>query len=831
MPDQPSRPDAPVATSLAGVFLVSTAVVALELALMRCLAIARWHNFAYLVISTALLGFGASGTVLTFAGAGLRKRFSAACAVLATLFAVSVMACLRAAEALPLDARYVLYSAHQAALMFLYHFLLFVPFLFGAVVIGLCLMHFEGRVRLVYGANLLGSGAGGMLAIGLMWLMPAVRLLDVAAGLALAAAALWTWSPAPGERRRARLSAIVILTGAALTALAAWRPPELRLDQYKMLSVLKRWEHDGMARHILTRDSPRARLDVYDSKLLHQTMFAGLTATAVAPPQLAILADGDLAATVFKIRNQDQAAILDFTPMSVPYRLFSGRRPRVLLLGEGGGVNVWLARRMGASHVTVVQANPQIVELMRGPLAAMGGDVLSGNDVTVEVAEPRVFLARTQEKFDVIQVVTTEGMAAGTSSLRSLNEDFLLTREGLGLCIEHLTEGGVVALTRGVQSPPRDNIKIFATLRGALEWCRIRDQRARLVQVRNYLAATTLACRSPVTDADCNALVRAAEELGLDVEWAPCPDVAYDRQTNQVEGPPGEPYSYFHYAALRILSNERERFFRDWAYNIRPATDDTPFFYNFFRWRSLPLLIKAYGKEWLRRAELGYVVLVFALIEVIAVGAVLILLPLLWLRRGRRTTAEERVRLRFRSTGAYFILLGLAYLMIEMVCLLKFTYFLGDPIYAAAGIISAFLVFSGLGSTLSSRFCPSAFRAIMVAAIGIALLVTFYATTLDAVFSALIGWPLAARFAASVALVAPLAFLMGWPFPNGLTLVEATARSLVPWAWGANGFASVAASPLALMIAIAAGFRAVLLFAGALYVLAAVASLRLAPRP
>jgi hypothetical protein len=711
--------------------------------------------------------------------------------------------------------------------MLLYHFLLFIPFLFGALVIGLCLMHFEGRVHLIYGANLVGSGAGGALAVGLMWLMPAARLLDVAAGLALVAALVWGLNPAPGGRRRVALPAIVVLTGAAVAAVAVWRPAELRLDQYKRLSVLKRWERDGMAHRILTWNSPRARLDVYDSKLLHQTMFAGLTATAVAPAQLALLADGDLAATVFNIRTADQAALLDFTPMSVPYRLLRGRRPRVLLLGEGGGVNVWLARRMGASHATVVQANPQIVELMRGPLAAMGGDVLSGDDVTVAAVEPRIFLARTREKFDLIQVVTTEGMAAGASSLRSLNEDFLLTREGLALCIRRLTDGGIVALTRGVQAPPRDNIKIFATLRAALESRGIRDEGAHLVQVRNYLAATTLASRSPMTDPECRALVSAAEELGLDLEWASCPGVAYDRQVNQVEGPPGEPYSYFHYAALRILSKERERFFRDWAYNVRPATDDSPYFYNFFRWQSLPLLIKAYGKEWLRRSELGYVVLVFALLEVIVVGAALILLPLLWIRRRSRAAPEGGGRLRPWSTGAYFVLLGLAYLMLEMVCLLKFTYFLGDPIYAAAGIISAFLIFSGLGSALSRRVCPSAPRAIIVAAVGIAALVTFYATGLDAVFGALIGWPLAARLAASVVLAAPLAFLMGWPFPNGLTVVEGSAPSFVPWAWGANGFASVAASPLAVMIAVACGFSTVLLLAGALYLLAGVASFRL----
>ncbi|MHC4480691.1 MAG: spermidine synthase family protein [Planctomycetota bacterium] len=775
----PDRAGSPLALSALALLLLSAAVIALELALMRCLSISRWHHFSYLVISTALLGFGAAGTVLTFAGTWLRRRFATSATVLTLLYALSVGLCFRAAESLPLEARYVLYSWGQAALMFLYHSLLLVPFFLAAMVIGLSLMHFRGRVHLIYGANLVGSGMGAPLALGLMFLVPAVRLLEVVALLGVLAALGWAMTR-PG--RRAALAALSVLVGGALAATAAWRPLELRLDQYKALSVMRRWEAEGNALHLATRHGPRARLDAYASPLLHQTLFAGLSATGAPPPQLAVLADGAMAATVFRISSADQAEILDHTPMSLAYRFLE--RPRVLLLGEGGGVNVWLARRMGAERVTVVQANPQLLELLRGELAELGGDVLAGADVRAVASEPRLFLERTPERYDLIQIVTAEGMAAGASSLRSLHEDFLLTRQGLALCFERLSEGGVLSVTRGVQAPP-------------------------------------LAFRTPPTEADCRRLLEAAEVLALDIEWAPCGDTDYSRQVNQVEGPPGRPYSYFHRAAIRVLSREREQFFRDWLYNVRPATDDSPYFYNFFRWKALPHLVRAYGEQWLRRAELGYVVLVFVLAEVAVVGAALILLPLLWLRRGAAAGARRA------PTGAYFLLLGLAFMMLEMTCLLKFTYFLGDPIYAAAVVIGSFLVFSGLGSAASRRLCRGPRRAICLAAPGIAALAVFYALGLGAVFRVLMGLPLAGRMAASVALTAPAAFLMGWPFPNGLALLERGAPRLVPWAWAANGFASVAASPLAVMIAIGAGYSTVLLLVAVLYLLAAVVSVYL----
>jgi len=808
----PARSDRPALTVVA-VFLLSAAVLLLELALMRCLAVARWHHFAYLVISTALLGFGASGTLLTFVGAALRRRFFTSCAALAVLFALSVIVCFRAAEALPLDARYVLYSGRHAALLLAYHLLLVVPFLLAACAIGLALSRAARRAHAVYAATLAGSGAGAGLALGLMFVLPAEHLLYAVTALGAASALVWA------VRRPLLFAAAVAALAAGFPAVRA--PLRLRIDQHKMLSELRRWEGEGNARHMATVRSPRGRLDVYESPLLHHTLFAGLAATAPPPPQMAVLADGELAATVFRISSAEEAAILDHTPMALPYRLLA--RPRVLLLGEAGGTNVWLARRMGARSITVVQPNPQLVALMRGPLAQPSGGVLTGPDVRVVVTEPRTYLERCAERFDLIQIVTAEGMPAASSGLLSLHEDHLLTREGFAACLDRLGEDGLLCVTRGLQAPPRDGIKLFATLRAALEAQGAPEPGSQLVMARNYLAAISMASGRPLAPAQCSALLAAARQLALDVEWAPCAGLLYEDQVNQVDGPPGRPYSWYHHAAMQILSPDRREFFRDWAYDVRPATDDSPYFHNFFRWRSLAHLMRSYGREWLRRSELGYVVLVFALGQAVVAGAALILLPLAFLKR--RGVVRDRL-----ATCAYFALLGLGYLMLEMTCVLKFTRFLGDPVYAAAIVIGGFLISSGLGSAASGRLGGGPRRAIGLAAVGVGAVAVCYAVGLDVAFRGFIGLPLWGRAVVTLALTAPPAFLMGWFFPNGLALVERGAPDLVPWAWGVNGFASVAASPLAVLIAVAAGYRTVLLLVSVLYLLAGVVSFAL-PAP
>ena len=800
----------------ASIFVVSAAVIGLELALMRCLSVASWHHFAYLVISTALLGFGGSGTLLSLVGDRLEGHFRAWNFGLILLFALSGPLCYRIAQSLPLDVRYVLYSGSQAAWVVLYHLLILVPFLIGGTIIGLSLMHFRGRVHAIYGANLAGSGAGGALITGCMFLLPPGQLLYVVSGMALIGALMWI---RPSRRRVTLRGSCWGVLAILLLAEATLSPVQTRVDSYKMLATLQRWEEQSNATRLLSRNGPRAQLTVYESQRLHQTLFAGLTASQAPPEQLMILADGSPAATVFKMDSPDEAEILGHTPMSVPYRLMD--RPRVLLLGEAGGVNVWLALKLGARHVTVVQSNPQIVELMQGPLADESGRVFLRPEVTVVESDPRLFLERRRKRYDIIQLVTTEEMTAGSSGLHSLREDFLLTPRGLSLCLEHLTERGMLSATRGLQMPPRDNIKLFASLVETLEGNGVRRPGQHLIQYRNYLAATTLASRTPFRKDVLMKFRDVRDELGLEATWLPGGEVSPEERVKSAENY-DEKMSLAR-AAAQILSPQRQQFYESWIYNVRPASDDSPYFHNFFRWDSLWWFVETYGSHWLQRLELGYVVLVFSLVEVAFVGAVLILLPLLWLRR---QVSGRRGRL---ATAAYFLCLGLAFMMVEMTCIMEFTRFLGDPIYAAAGMVTAFLIFSGLGSA-TVKHIASPRRAIPSAALAITACVAVYLGIIRGILPRFASWPIAGRILLAIAVVAPVAFAMGWMFPGGLAMVQKGAPALVPWAWGVNGFASVAASPTAVLLAIWWGYDKVLIAAAILYIAAAFTSLRLPGR-
>jgi hypothetical protein len=797
---------------LAALAIISASVLGLELALMRTLAISRYHHFAYLVVGLALLGFGASGTWLGLFTARLLPHFSTWIRGLTLTLALSISLCCRIAEALPLDIKYILFSGQQLLYLFCYQVLIFSPFLVAGFLIGLTLLRFSSSVNRVYGANLLGSGVGPIVALGLMsWLSPA-RIIQVAAVMVWATVFLWNPESKGGKLRPRRT--VCFIVGLLLAADTLLLPVPIRFDPHKMLPALQRWEAQGDAQRVITRYGPRARLDVYSSPRLHQTLFAGLTATTPPPLQSLLLADGDSAGPIFHIDDHSEAAILEHTPMSVAYRLLP--TARVLLLGESSGVNVWLARRFDASQITVVVENPQILDLFRGHLKSTAGQTFSGEDLDIHVASPRHYLEYSQEKFDLIQVVSAEGMAAGVSTLLSLHENYLLTVEGMSRCLEHLTPRGIITITRGLQSPPRDNIKVLATLTKALENTGIQKPGDHLGQLRNHLAVCTLATKKPLRPQQVRKLVGISDRLWLDIDTLPGFDPAGRRVFNRLMDQIGVQGSLYQLAAGRILSTERERFFDDWAYNVRPATDDRPYFFDFFRWRSLPRFIKSHGRYWFQRLELGYVVLVLTFVLIVAAAFFLLLLPLFfWARHGRNTSGWGKAL-------GFFLLIGLAYLALEMSLMQRFTLFLGDPLLSAAGVLSSFLFFSGCGSLCSRYRGQPPVRAIIVACLGIAIVAPMVLLLSQWLLGLVAHWNTVARLLLAATILAPLAFLMGWPFPAGLTLLERRSPDLMPWAWGINGFASVAAAPLTVILAMSLGFRMVLGLAVAAYLAALV---------
>ncbi|MCP3903913.1 MAG: hypothetical protein GY715_09790 [Planctomycetes bacterium] len=787
---------------------VSAAALGFEIALMRVLLVASWHHFAFLVISVALLGFGVSGTVLCLGRRRLLAHATGALGVLALLTAISMPVVVAVARHIPVEGRLVAALAgRQVGAWIGYWLLLLVPFVFAAMVIGLALMTARRRVATVYAANLLGSAIG---AVAIMLAMDHVApaWLPVVTG----AAALVAIVPWPMRGRLVATAAVVLGAGAWL----ALDPPEIRVDPYKYGAHVARLEAQGDAERVAQAWSPRGVVEIFRGDTFHELPFLSVNAD---PPRLApIVIDGHWSGAVLAAGSPDAAAVVDDTLPSVPYALLDDGPKAVLLLGEVGGANAWLAVRRGASAVDWVQPDAKLVALLDALPDDDGSAVIRRPDVHMVIADPRHFLARPPRRYGLIQLVAIESMSAGSGGVGGLGENHLVTVQGLAAALRALDDDGTLTVCRGIQSPPRDNLKLLGTLTSALGSLGVEQPREHVVIVRDYLAVCTMVRREPWPEDTAGRVRDLCATRDLTPVWFPGIRADELNRPDELPGPPDAPGDWYHHAAARVTPDGLPTLARRWMFDIRPPTDDRPFFGDFCRLRGVAALRLAFGDLWLTRAELAYLFALAATTLIGVVAAAVTLLPLAALRSVRRARGK-------RATAAYFTAIGLGYLLLEMVLLSRLTHLIGDPVRAAATTIASFLLFSGVGSLLAQRFPAAPVRRLIGALVVLGVLVLVAIVPVATHLAG--GAPLAARCVVAVAVTAPLALLMGLPMPTALMRLDRAAPALIPWAWGLNGFASVLAAPLAVVLAMTWGYWVTAAVALAVYLVAALVFARL----
>lgn len=782
---------------LASVALLSAAAIAYEILLLRVLSIVHWHHFAWMIISLALLGYGASGTAIAVQRERLERHFRPAFAAAALACSVAMPGCLWLAQRVPFNAEEILWDPLQFLWLAVIYLVFMLPFLCAALGIGLaftCRSQWIGRI---YFADLVGAGVGAGLAVGALVLASPPAAIAGFALLPLAASALVArraWGPVGTTLRAGWLLALLWLAWAGL--------PALRPSEFKPLS--EALQVVG-AHAVAERSGPLASLTVVASPEVPFRHAPGLSlnATALPPPQLAVFADGDAAGVVDAAAGRPQAlAYLGDLTAALPYRLLN--RPRVLALGSGAGQEVLLALHGGARQVDAVELNPQLANLLSGELASWSGNPWADPRVRLHVAEARGFVARHRGPWDLVQISLSEGSA--------LSPAYPLTVEAMTLYLRRLAPGGLLAITRWEQVPPRDSLKLAATLIEALRRLGVSEPGRGLVAIRGLTTVTLLARNGEFGPRDLEQLRAFTAARSFDTAWYPGMPAGEANRYNRQQR------AWLHEGIAALLGADREAYLARYKFDIRPATDDRPWFGDFFTWRALPELLERRARGGAGLVEWGYLVLLATLAQALIVGALLILGPLALVRRRGGVAAPA-------GAGAYFLLLGCAFLFVEMAFIQKFTLLLAHPLYAVAVALASFLVFAGLGSGASAGLAervggwPRAVRFAVTGIVGLALLYLFLLPFLS---ERVMGLPDPVRILVAVTLTAPLAFLMGMPFPLGLAGLARAAPAFVPWAWGLNGFASVVSAALATLLAVEFGFSAVLLAALALYAAAAV---------
>jgi hypothetical protein len=443
--------------------LLSAAVLSYEILLMRLFSIIQWHHFAYMIISLALLGFGVSGTFVSLLREKLLRHFSPLFILSIMLFGIFSVAGFLLAQRLPFNPEEILWDLTQSWRLLGVYLLLTLPFFFAANAIAMALTHFKQRVAGLYAFDLVGAGIGSLSIMAVMFLGTPFQALLWVGCLGLLSAAIAVWELSLTRRTVWLLTQLILAGGLGLVISQS----ELRLSPYKELSQMLRIAGTQVVNE---QSSPLGLLSVLESPVIPLRHAPGLSlnATQEPPPQVSVFTDGGgMTAITRETGCRDDYAYLDQVTSALPYHLRI--KPRVLILGSGGGEGILQARYHSAEKIDAVELNPQLIRLLREDYAEFDGHLLNDDRVELHIGEARGFVVGTEDHFDLIEVSLLDSFAASSAGLYALNESYLYTVEAMRAMLGKLNPDGFLAVTRWIKLPPRDTLKLFATAVSALE--------------------------------------------------------------------------------------------------------------------------------------------------------------------------------------------------------------------------------------------------------------------------------------------------------------------------------------------------------------------------
>jgi len=792
--------------------LLSICVLAYEVLLTRLFSIVLWHHFAYMIISAAMLGYGASGTALTLLKEKIAPHFGMVYVMAAAALAVLMPAAFLLAQQVPFDPLELLWDETQPVKLFAVYLLMMLPFFCGGLGIGLIFTHFGKQSSRIYACDILGAGIGSLGVIVVLFLLPPNRVLNGLTALAMLAAAI-----AVIELKVPTKWLMVLFLGVSLLAIVL---PGMQVHPSPYKDLSQALNIVG-AKVVEERTSPLGQVTVVENNRvpLRDAPGMSLNATVEPPPQLGVFIDGEGPSALTKFDGSlAPLAYLDQLTSALPYHVLGSDEPathepaRVLVLGAGAGSDVLQALYHGNSAIDAVELDRNIIDLVSQRFRDYSGNLYSRPGVHVYQAEARGFVNTSSERYDLIQVALLDSFGAASAGLYGLSENYLYTVEALQTNLSRLTPRGMLAVTRWLTLPPRDALKLFATAVSALERSGVADPAARLVMIRGWKTVTLLVKNSAFTSREITAIKEFCRARSFDLAYYPGMQADEANRYNLLA------QASFFEGAVALLGPQRQDFIDQYKFYIEPATDDRPHFFRFFKWNAAAEIFSLREQGGMPLLDWSYPLLVATLVQAIAASIVLILAPL----------ALSRCRSTLPGTPAtlYFLFIGFAFMFMEIAFIQKFVLFLSHPLYAVAVVLCAFLAFAAAGSWLAGNWQIAHWQAtnkVTLAVIALGAISLLYLAILPGLFQALIHLPDAVKIIISVVLIAPLAICMGVPYPTGMTRLANMSEQAIPWAWAINGFASVVGAVLATLLAIHLGFAAVILLAAMIYGMAALA--------
>ncbi|MFC5067564.1 hypothetical protein [Flaviflagellibacter deserti] len=764
----------------AGLGVITAATLMLQVVETRIISVTSWYHLAFFVVSIAMFGLTA-GAVWVYFGSGANRpaqlpyHLSVASLgfALATVFAVLVQ--LTIVTSLPASVMSLVVWAEFAIALSL-------PFFFSGIVVSLALTRSPYPVGIVYGVDLLGAALGCLGALALLNLVSGpsamlwIAVLGAAGGLLFARAGLGGFPP--GRPIAARLFRHRWVVLGCLVALAAANSategirPTIVKDKIEQPETIAYEKWNSFSR-ITVSQSDKAPPMLWGPSI------------RFAPDQIEqrwMTIDGGAATAVYRFSGDlDEVAFLRYDVTNLAYALPGLQTGAVI--GVGGGRDMLSARLFGLSEVVGVEINPILIDLLTRQYS---GYTAIGRQpgMTFEIDEARSWFARTDRAFDIIQMSLIDTWAATGAGAFTLSENGLYTVEAWRIFLERLTPEGVFTVSRWhAPGEVNETGRMVSLAIATLQSLGAADPKRHVFMASSGQVATIVASRSPLSDQALDALRKAAATYAFSVLLDPQAPAASPLLESIVSAPDGD---------------SLQRATRASYLDLSAPTDARPFFFNQLRLDRLldQDLFAVASRPGVYQGNLSATLTLAMLILISAIlVAATIIVPL------RSTVSAAASTLTIAGT-AYFTLIGIGFMMVEIALLQRISVFLGHPVYALSIVLFSLILSTGVGSLASERvLLDSSPRLIGWSALTGAYLLAL-SSWLPQVLLQLESASLPFRALLTVLVLAPAGFLMGFGFPTGMRLVSRIDQRPTPWFWGINGAAGVLAAGVAVLTSI-----------------------------
>jgi hypothetical protein len=764
-----------------GLLGIALATLMYEVLLTRIFSVTMWYHFAFAAISLAMLGMTVGALIVYirpewFPPESAKRQLAFTALLLPVITLVSFLTQL----SIPFHVYPSLVAAYAIALTYA---VIAVPFVVSGLTVCLALTRFPRDVGALYAADLIGAAVGCVL---LVWVLEITdgptAVLVVCALAALGAVAFAFDTDRASLRRWSVISALIFLTAAAGHMLLVARGAGvLRIlyvkDQIDPRPLYERWNSYSRVR--VNGDPDR----------LEPPYAWGLSPTFPKDRRFRQLhLDIDTAAgTVITQDTGDPSGFEHFKYDVTNIGYYIRPQARVLVIGVGGARDIVSALLFGATQVTGVELNRNILETVNGRFGDFSGHLDRNPRVRFVNDEARSFIARHPDRYDFLQISLIDTWAATAAGAFVLSENSLYTVEAWDLFLEHLTDHGLLSVSRWFfDSRPGEVYRLTSLASAALTRRGIERPREHMMIIRSLRGSdfgdapdgigTLLLSPSPLSAEDVARLEAEAKRLQFEVVLSPT--VAADE------------------TFARLASGkDLDAFTASYPINIAAPTDNSPFFFNMLRLRDLAHP----GMTWLGRVshnQQAVFVLGTLLITVVVLTLLCIFVPL------RLTTDPGALRGAGPLLG-FFASIGVGFMLIETSQMQRLIVVLGHPTYGLTVVLFALLLSGGLGSWLTNgvpieRAAESG--RLRLAALLVLLIVFGWLT--PAVADRLQRADTPIRVGMSVLMLGVPGVFMGMAFPLGMKLAARRFGHLTPWFWGTNGATSVCASVLAVTIAL-----------------------------